>query len=299
MKNIYQHCRAASAHFGFQKMTILMQSFIGILFLSGTWINGTAADETLPAGAFIIDMGITPQTFDNGLKPYGMVYDLVENFGVPVRWVINPVKVKDGTDFTYNGYEYKGGPFIVPAEYRSATVEARITFWMGEGVQGVTTTSAITVPVFITLREMPVWTLDQQNGKIAKEYLDNAMIPPSAYGGTNESLWPTPADLTCCHDLFMMPHADPEWDTHANLYDWNLNCDGAIWLACHAGSALENMFDDITPDANVQTNFLSQKTGPALGSGPWSDPGNALVLWGDHDAGTLPYSYAYPADPFM
>lgn len=42
--------------------------------------------------------GVTPQTVGNGLKPYGLVYDLVKNFKVPVKWVINTTKAKDGIE---------------------------------------------------------------------------------------------------------------------------------------------------------------------------------------------------------
>ena len=70
-----------------------------------------AANEPIPSGSFIINMGITPQTYANGIKPWGMMHDLIKNYRVQVKWVINPSKVKDGTDFTYNGINYKGGTF--------------------------------------------------------------------------------------------------------------------------------------------------------------------------------------------
>ena len=99
--------------------------------------NASAQSETLSTGSFIINMGATtPNTIANGLKPYGMIYDLIRNYNVPVKWVISQTKVKDGVDFTYNAVQYKGGTFIIPAEYRSATVNARITFWTGQGVVG-------------------------------------------------------------------------------------------------------------------------------------------------------------------
>src|SRR6185503_7017288 len=39
--------------------------------------------ETLRSGSFLITMGITPQTVATGLKPYGLVYDLINNYYVP------------------------------------------------------------------------------------------------------------------------------------------------------------------------------------------------------------------------
>src|SRR4051812_44828196 len=44
------------------------------------------------AGSYVIDMGQPTQTVGNALKPYGLVYDMVTNFKVPVNWAINPNK---------------------------------------------------------------------------------------------------------------------------------------------------------------------------------------------------------------
>ncbi len=251
---------------------------------------GAQTNETLSSGAYIVNMGVSPQTIANGLKPYGLLYDLVSNYAVPVKWVINGSKVKDGIDFSYNGIDYRGGPFIIPAEYRSASVDSRIAYWNAQGVVGVTTTSPITVPVMTTIKAAPRWTLDQQNGSIAVLFFANAGIPPTAHGGTSSSNWKLPSQLTCCDDIFVMPHADPTWATHQRLMSWNLDCDGAIWTACHAGSALADMFNPANP--SEQTNFLNEKTGVASGAGPYSE--NALILWGNHSSGTLPYSYGAP-----
>lgn len=47
---------------------------------------------TFGPGSLIIDMGQSTQTVGNALKPYGLVYDLVTNFRVPVEWAIDPNK---------------------------------------------------------------------------------------------------------------------------------------------------------------------------------------------------------------
>ena len=90
-----------------------------------------AGTETMAAGSYIINMGVSPQTVNNGLKPYGMIYDLMVNYKVPIKWVIEPTKVKDGTDFIYSGVNYMGGCFIIPVEYINATINTRITYWNG------------------------------------------------------------------------------------------------------------------------------------------------------------------------
>lgn len=142
-------------------------------------------------------MGITPQTVANGLKPYGLIYDLMINYKVPVIWVIEPTKSKDGTDFTYGATSYKGGTFIVPSEYINSTVTSRITYWKTLGVQGVYTTSGMTVPVYATLTNFPRIIIDTVSDKqsIIIKYFTNAGIPTSAYQTGSPSL------LTYCHDV--------------------------------------------------------------------------------------------------
>ncbi len=246
--------------------------------------------ENLSTGSFIVNMGITPQTVANGLKPYGLVYDLVRNYSVPVRWVIASGKVKDGVDFSYNGTQFKGGTFIIPAEYRTAAVNSRITYWTGQGVVGTTTTSTFSVNVTSIIKSYPRWTLDATNGAIAQGYLTNAGITLTAF--PNAYNWKTPATLDCCDDFYVMPHADPTWATHGNLYNWNKNCLGSIWAACHAVSALEN---SINPSNTAQQmNFLSTRTS-AVSPTPWVN--NSLTLFSSHSGGSIPYTHQNFDDP--
>lgn len=260
--------------------------------------------ETIAAGSFVIDMGIVPQTVGNGLKPYGMIYDLITNYGVPIKWVIDPAKGKDGIDFSAGGFDYRGGPFIIPAIYRTTAVNTRITYWQTQGVIGRTLTAPVDVPVFKTLvvSSTPNWTLDYQNGAIAATYFVNAGIPASAHGGASQSGWKLPAALNNCDDIFVMPHADPTWAVHRNLVDWNRDHKGSIWTACHSGSALELMFDNTTADGDPvdfteQANFLTNKYQNAAGSGPYSSPNNTLIHWQSHSNGTPPYTYIDHSDP--
>ena len=122
-------------------------------------------------------MGITPQTTGNALKPYGLVYDLVRNYDVPVYWAINPNKLKDGNDFVYNGTAYKGGTFIIAAENRNASVNARIAYWQTQGVVGSFSTSSFSAPIAQIINAVPSWTLDFKSGQIAQNYIINTGIP--------------------------------------------------------------------------------------------------------------------------
>ncbi len=271
--------------------------FVFFLFFSVS-INAQTT-KTIKAGSFIVDMGVLPQTIGNGLKPYGMIYDLMKNYQVPILWSINPSKAKDGVDFSIGSKNYSGGPFIIEKDFITTDVAARIAYWQTQGVNGVTTVAPLTVPVGTTLYKAPNWTLDKQNGLVAIPYFTNAGIPSTAYGGATSATWKNPADLSGCDDLFVMPHADPAWITHGNLLNWNQTYKGGIWLGCSAGSHLEDMFDNVTPDVTKQTNFLSEKTGNASGAGPYYQ--NALILAANHNAGKAPYTYdpTLQSDPIM
>jgi hypothetical protein len=100
----------------------------GLMILATNGIAQTPVNVTIPTGSFIINMGVVPQTVANGLKPYGLIYQLLL-IKCPVDWVINTSKLKDGTDFTYNGVAYKGGTFIIEAPFRSSAVNTLITSW--------------------------------------------------------------------------------------------------------------------------------------------------------------------------
>jgi uncharacterized repeat protein (TIGR01451 family) len=220
-------------------------------------------------------MGQPVQTLANGLKPYGLVYDLIMNHKIPVKWVIDPAKPNGGVDFTYAAKDYRGGPFVIPAEFAGEAAPV-IALWQGKGVVvDGPTVSSITVDVYDTLTSFPRTVLDLQNGDIAADYLVNAEIPGSSY---REDL---PANLNTCDDLYAMPHADPTWSTHQNLKPFN-DQGGFIWAACHAVSVLENVSNPVNPGDTLQ--FLSA---------------DGLVDFGDHDDGTLPYDHFNATDSIM
>jgi hypothetical protein len=97
-------------------------------------------------GADIIDMGQPTQTVANALKPYGLVYDLVTNFKVPVDWAINPAKttfrlnpgdpipVDFTATITTGAKSYSGGSFIIDAGFLTPAVIADINSWVAKGV---------------------------------------------------------------------------------------------------------------------------------------------------------------------
>ncbi|MDH5237837.1 MAG: hypothetical protein OEW85_09520, partial [Acidimicrobiia bacterium] len=243
---------------------------------------------TYDAGAYVVDMGQV-QTVATGLKPYGLVYDLVVNNQIPVDWVIADGKTKNpdadltdpaAIDFSANGKDYRGGPFVIPAGF-AAEAAPIISAWQAQGVVVDGPMPQFGAPKFETITSWPNAVLDLKNGKIASAYYANAGIGTEAYR------MGLPSSLSPCDDLYVMPHADPAWATHSNLIPFN-DAGGYIWAACHAVSVLENVDDPASADPSPDMNFLSN-----TGLLHFKSPG--------HDGGTPPYAYdsAAGSDPIM
>jgi Bacterial Ig domain len=262
-----------------------------------------AQTKLIPAGSVIINMGSSAPTYANSLKPYGLVYNLMEIQHVPVVWSINPTKIKDGIDFTVDGQNFRGGTFIVEKKYVDIpSVATAINNFVSQGVIIHTTLTAVTVPVYKELFEFPNWVLDPVNGSIAQGYLTNAGIPSGAYR------YSTPSGLTSCDDLFILTHADPTWATHGlPLLNWTAPVASggtAGWLhtGCHSASMIENLGTPY-PGATLRTNFLSVnglwRYTNLVGPG-FNNPVTGAVNPQHNNLNTPPFNVPlYPADAIM
>ncbi|MDT0648917.1 OmpA family protein [Autumnicola edwardsiae] len=266
---------------------------LGILLIIFPNICAAQAQmEHIAAGSYLINMGVSPQTSSNALKPYGLLYDLLKNEQVEVKWVINPEKEKDGIDFTHENINFRSSSFVVPVSYITEDVKQKIENWQKKGVTGIFAVSNLKLPVYTTLSIAPKWTLDKQNGDIALPFFDAAEIPAEAFGGRKSVNWKNPSELGVCDDIFVMPHAQPRFESHRNIYYWNRDFKGAIWAGCHAGSQLENLVGLETlgdKKKPIQLNFLSAGY-PGAGSA-------GLIPYHKHRHATPPYAHLQPADP--
>lgn len=265
----------------------LLFGILSVAFQMGPVPEATAApsDETMNSGSYIVNLGITPQTNSNALKPYGLVYDLIHNYNVPIKWVINQTKIKDGIDFSYNSVNYKAGVFIIPNSFISPAVAGRISYWESQGVSGAFTNSSLTVPVYTTLTSFPLVMIDSlsSNQDIIEAYYANASIPASAY------CIGTPAGLTQCFDVWTNPHGDPVWSTHSYLYNFVTVQKSWIWAECHSVSMME-----YCKGGSQQLNFLSSNGLKCYGSGKCgSNPEN------HSKSASSPFTYYHPTEPVM
>lgn len=294
MKKVFLH-QQLRTRISLQRVAITVAISAIVISLSwffylqlGTSSDAKGAIETLPSGSFIIDMGSTTPTIGTGLKPYGLIYEMMTVQQIPVKWCINGSKLKDGTDFSYNGIDYKGGAFVISGDLIDAGIQSRIAYWISQGVQGVYTTSPINVPVNYTINSFPSIVVDTLSGNqsIIISYFNNAGIPSTAY------TLGTPNTVTGCHDLWVNPHGDPTWATHGNLYNFALNQKGYIWSQCHSVSMLENVVNPLNTAQKM--NFLST---------------NGLQCWGNAKCvgvsethvkfPAAPFTHLFPADPIM
>jgi hypothetical protein len=134
--------------------------------------------------------------------------------------------------------------------------------------------SSLTLNVTYKINFVPKWVMDKANGSFAVAFLNSAGIPASAYSFKSTS------QLGSCDDIFVLPHADPTWATHSNLFDWNKNFKGSIWAGCHAVSVLENLVDP--NDAGRKMNFLTT---------------TGLLPFTQHNFAASPFSNLFPGDP--
>lgn len=260
-----------------------------LLCLGEKKLSFGTSPETILQGSFIVNTGVVPQNFNNGLKPFGLIYDLVKNYRVPIKWSIEPTKARDGVDFVYNSVSYRGGPFIVPSEFITPTITSRISYWQSQGVVGVYTAYPITVPVYATITTFPVIMVDTLSNLqvIIQNYYVLAGIPPEAY------TLGAPAGLNECYDIWTNPHGDPTWASHGALYNFVTNIKGWIWGQCHAVSMLEDVVNPSPP--NEQLNFLTLN-----GLKCWQSGGCGGGFTEFHALSAVsPYTYSYPADPEM
>lgn len=194
MKKCLPILAVSKSKFNIANVCLLL--LLGMFLTTSLNVN---AETSVATGSFIVNMGANAQTKPAGLKPYSLVYDLIKNYSVPIYCVINPGKVKDGTDFTYNGAAYKGGTFVIDKKSITAAVATAISQCTSSTVVskkgllvGAYTTSSLTANASSRFTALPNWTLDAQNGSIAAGFFTNAGIPAASdalsHWGFQESL---------------------------------------------------------------------------------------------------------------
>ena len=155
----------------------------------------------------------------------------------------------DPSDFTVDGVTYRGGSFIIPANYLS-TVQSVINSWQSQGVVVRYASTSFNPPYYDLLTRIPRVVLDAANGALVESgFYTRAGIPTDAYtkGGI-------PSAITNCDDIYILPHAEPQnWSLAQRDSLWNfINSRGWFFGSCYAVSFIENLSGSGTRRLNFQ-----------------------------------------------
>ncbi len=236
------------------------------------------------AGAAVIDMGIVPQNENNGLAPFGLVYDLVTQ-GIPVYWIVDPNKsfvdednIVNQIDLTVTGTttrtgttpitaDLKTGPFIIAAEFMDlayAIIEQWQTnrpgltvYWNLDAIDDAPVTGIITNFPNVLVYEDPTKDIEVTN--IYNGFYESAGITTANFPDAEGTLYRTgyPTNLTECDQIYVLSHhSDPDNWPQADidrLYEFVIE-GGDVWMGCHDISITESMLS--TTEGN-RFNFLS------------------------------------------
>ena len=182
----------------------------------GQGSDGQGSIETLPSGTYIIPMDNALQGNFN-LKSYGLAVRLL-HANVPLKWIINPIKGKDGADFTANAsrikptaiaaasLSFRGGPLAVQPGFESQALAVINAY--GNNVAVYQLNAATTVSVDSTLVHKPkVAVFDQGgNGSIHVDVLQEAGLTLfTHYQILNNA---TDIGAGSCFTVATEPHAD-------------------------------------------------------------------------------------------
>lgn len=150
----------------------LFAGFAAVMFWVLAAGPARAATEQLPAGSYVIPMDNSLQGNFN-MRAYGLAVRLLHG-NVPLKWVINPTKGKDGVDFTANAsrikpsagaaqtYSFRAGPLVVYPGFESQALPIINSY--GNNVAVYQLNSAVTVNVDSNLLHKPKVAVFNQGG---------------------------------------------------------------------------------------------------------------------------------------
>lgn len=191
-------------------------AFVAVLFATG---SARAELETLPSGTLIIPMDNTLQgggTFN--LKAYGLAVRLL-HANVPLKWIINPDKNKDGVDFTASAsrvrpstiaaatLSFRAGPLAVYPGFEAQALSVINAY--GNNVAVYQLNGSATVPVYSDILHKPKVAVFNQGGNANKIHVPILQ----AAGLTNKTHYEvvnnaTSISATSCFTVATEPHAD-------------------------------------------------------------------------------------------
>jgi uncharacterized repeat protein (TIGR01451 family) len=180
-----------------------------------------AATETLPNGTYVIAMDNTLQGSGGNfnLRAYGLAVRLL-HAGVPLKWVIEPAKTKDGIDFTANASriapsaaasasrDFRAGPIAVHPGYETEALAVITSFNAASGtdVNVYQLSQNATVNVAETLVHKPKVATISQGGDVSIH--TDIFAAAGMLSGVHYETITNPASLngSSCYTVATEPH---------------------------------------------------------------------------------------------
>ena len=208
------------------------------LMITSTVVLGQGP-TSFAAGAAVIDMGISPQTDNNALKPYGLVFALVEE-GIPVNWIIDEAKTYgngsidrnekvDDSDLAVSNAVFTnkplyGGPFLIKAQYMTAATKTFISNWIAaNNATGLTIYYDLyeipSAPVYGIINNFPNVVI-YDNGKDPLDIVKGFYARAGITTGYRSA---TPDNILDCEQFYVLSHhTDPD-DLGTNKWQQAIN----------------------------------------------------------------------------
>jgi uncharacterized repeat protein (TIGR01451 family) len=195
-------------------------AFLTVLLIALFASPAKADIETLPSGTYIIPMDNTLQiggTFN--LKSYGLAVRLL-HANVPLKWIINPSKGKDGVDFTASAsrikptalaastLSFRAGPLAVYPGFEAQALAVINAY--GNNVAVYQLNGAASVPVYSNILHKPKVAVFNQGGNAA---IHTAILAEAGLtSGTHYQVFTnaTQIGIDTCFTVATEPHAGVE-----------------------------------------------------------------------------------------
>ncbi len=280
--------------------------------------------ENVPTGALIIPMDNYHQGNDAestfNLRAYGLANLFLQN-NIPVKWAIKPGKAKDDVDFTASvtrisggptgdasaaNASFRGGPFIIPAEYDNQTLRDLITTFNDQGTDVVVykTTAPTSADIRYTLTHKPKIAIGPDGGNFGTGVHQDVF---DAAGITNyDSVTDDIINTNACYTLATQAHSTSS--NFVNLYKQFVISGGNLLLQCASIRTFENNanghFQTTAPGYSIfGTGTESFPTGDDVDSNSFAYPDGAmpfnqfLGILANQDGAITEYAYAPSGGP--
>lgn len=214
--------------------------------------------ELIPAGSLVIPMDNTLQNIGAAfnLRAYGAVQRLLWA-GVPVKWVIQPGKAKDGVDFTATAFRlypsnvaaasrsFSGGPFIVHRDFAVAARNTISAWATTNNVAVYETTADVNAPVRHTLTHRPKVAVFNDGGSatIHTDYLVAAGFTAGTHYDTIPAATLVTVNASACFTIGTEPHwtaAAPSSDPQVSAIRQFVESGGNFLAECDGIATYEN-----------------------------------------------------------